>query len=188
MLIHVRRSIVCGAALALAAASPLRAQQQTQPSPMADTIPANPADVASVDAIIKSLYDVISGPAGQARDWKRFRSLFIPGARLIPTAMRPGGALARVLTPDDYATRAGASLEKSGFFEREISRHADAYGNVMQIFSTYESRRTAADPQPFARGINSIQLFNDGTRWWVETVYWDSERPNNPIPAQYLPK
>ena len=54
------------------------------------------------------------------------------------------------------------------------------------MFSTYESRRTSADPAPFARGINSIQLWFDGRRWWIVTVYWESERPNNPIPPAYL--
>ncbi|MDQ6828292.1 MAG: hypothetical protein M3081_05445 [Gemmatimonadota bacterium] len=183
MLARSRHSLGILAVL-LFAAAPLVAQVDTTTPPTAD-----PADVASVDAIIKTLYDVISGPAGQARNWNRFRSLFVPGARLIPTGLRQGGgAMARVWTPEEYATRAGANLEKNGFFEREISRHADAYGNIMQIFSTYESRRTAEDPTPFARGINSIQLLKDAGRWWVVTIYWDSERPDNPIPTQFLPR
>ena len=83
----------------------------------------------------------------------------------------------------------GASLEKTGFFEREIARKTEAYGNIMHVFSTYESRRTG-DPaeKPFARGINSIQLLKDGNRWWVVSIFWDAERPGNEIPAQYLPR
>src|SRR5207248_535793 len=147
-----------------------------------------PADVSSADAIVAALYDVISGPAGQKRNWDRFRSLFVPGARLMPSRTKPdGGAEVRVLSPDDYASMSGARLEENGFFEREISRKTDSFGNVMHVFSTYESRRTAADPKPFARGINSIQLLKDGNRWWVVTIYWDSERPGNPIPDKYLP-
>jgi hypothetical protein len=189
----VRLSMYTAALALMAVATPSRAQQPPGGArPAADTAPpppARPADVASVDAIIGSLYDVISGPAGQPRDWTRFRSLFISGARLIPTRPRPGapGATATVLTPAEYAARAAGGLEKNGFFEREISRHADTYGNIVQLFSTYESRRTAGDPQPFARGINSIQLLRDGDRWWVVTIYWDAERPDNPIPAQFLP-
>ena len=160
----------------------LRAQA-TPPAPSAQP-PANPADVASMEAIIKALYDVISGPAGQQRNWDRMRSLFIPGARLIPA----GGAAPRVLTVDDYITAAGPGLERNGFFEREVSNKVEMFGHITHTFSTYESRRTAADEKPFARGINSIQLFSDGTRWWIVTVYWDSERPNNQIPAKYLPK
>ena len=155
----------------------------------ADSAPprANPADVASVDAIITALYDVISGPAGQARDWSRFRSLFVPGARLIPT-IHPPGATPRtaVMTPEQYAERAAAGFTRNGFFEREISRTADQFGSVTQLFSTYESRRAATDAKPFARGINSIQLFNDGTRWYVVTIFWDAERSDNPIPDKYL--
>jgi heme-degrading monooxygenase HmoA len=154
-----------------------------------DSVPprANPADVASLDAIVTALYDVISGPAGQARDWIRFRSLFVPGARLIPTGRPPNGpAVTRVLTPDQYAERAGAGLTKNGFYEHEIGRTTDEFGSVTHIFSAYESKRAASDPKPFARGINSIQLFNDGTRWYVVTIFWDSERPDNPIPDKYL--
>jgi hypothetical protein len=148
---------------------------------------ANPADVASVDAIITALYDVISGPAGQERDWTRFRSLFLPGARLIPTIHPPGGGTPRtaVMTPEQYAERA-SGLARNGFFEREISRTSDQFGAVTQLFSTYESRRAATDAKPFQRGINSIQLFNDGSRWYVVTIFWDGERPDNPIPEKYL--
>lgn len=151
--------------------------------------PARPADVASLDAILAALYDVISGPAGQKRDWDRFRSLFIPGARLIPTG-GPAGQPARavVWSPDEYVQRAGANLERDGFFEREIGRSVDTFGRVTQVFSAYDSKRTPADPKPFQRGINSIQLLNDGTRWWVVSVYWDAERPDNPIPERYLRK
>jgi hypothetical protein len=57
--------------------------------------------------------------------------------------------------------------------------------NIMQAFSTYETHRDSADARPI-RGINSIQLFNDGSRWWVVGVMWDNERPDKPIPAAYL--
>lgn len=148
---------------------------------------ARPQDVASIDAIIGALYDVISGPAGQKRDWDRFRSLFAPNARLIPTGRRPDGSqVMRVLTAEEYATSVGPQLENSGFFEREIGRRADQFGGIAQVFSAYDSKRQATDSVPFARGINSIQLLNDGKRWWVVTIFWDSERPDNPIPAAYL--
>jgi hypothetical protein len=146
-------------------------------------------DVASVDAIIAALYDVISGPAGQKRDWDRFRGLFANGARLIPTGRRPDGTqVMRVLTPEDYINGAGRQLETNGFFEREIGRRTDTFGGITHVFSAYDSKRTAGDTLPFARGINSIQLMNDGKRWWVVTIFWDSERPTNPIPPEYLRK
>jgi hypothetical protein len=140
-----------------------------------------------VDAIIGALYDVISGPAGQKRDWDRFRSLFAPGARLIPTGKRPDGShVMRVVTPDEYATNAAPMLEKNGFFEREIARRTEQFGGVLHAFSTYESRHAAADSVPFSRGINSIQLVNDGRRWWVMTILWEAERADNKIPERYL--
>src|SRR5439155_24031851 len=82
----------------------------------------------------------------------------------------------------------GPGLQGNGFFEREVARKTETFGNVLHAFSTYESRRTGADAQPFARGINSIQLVNDGTRWWVMTVLWDIEREGNRIPATPQPQ
>ena len=168
--------------------------QPPRPAPAAqEAAPpaANPADVASPDAILAALYDVISGPAGQKRDWDRFRSLFTPGARLIPTGPRPGeagdGFGARVLTAEDYITRASTYLETNGFFEKEIARRTERFGNILHAFSTYESRHKADDPAPFSRGINSIQLFYDGKRWWVVTIFWQAETPETPIPKEYLP-
>lgn len=172
--------LVLGLALA---SSPLAAQAAAPPAAPAP----RPDDVKSMDAIIAALYNVISGPAGQQRDWDRMRSLFVPGARLIPAVYRPDSVpRLRQLSVEDYITLAGPSLEKNGFFETEIARQVDQYGGVVQAFSTYESRHKADDPKPFVRGINSIQLFNDGQRWWVVTVLWEGERPDNPIPEKFL--
>lgn len=186
------KQLISGAFVAAClVASPVRARgvaeaQGAAPTPAA--VPAaRPADVVSMDAILAALYDVISGPAGQRRDWDRFRSLFVPGARLIPTggpAGEPPTAL--VWSADDYIQRAAPGLELNGFFEREIGRSVDTFGRITQVFSAYDSKRSPSDAAPFQRGINSIQLLNDGTRWWIVTVFWDAERPDNPIPARYL--
>ncbi len=176
------------------AASPLTTSGAPQARGSADAKPAEaapaarPEDVKTIDSIIAAVYDVISGPAGQKRDWDRFRSLFAPGARLIPLRHLPDGKwMPAVLTPEDYITRGGPGLERDGFFETEISRTAERYDNIVQAFSTYESRRKKED-QPFARGINSFQLAYDGSRWWVVTIYWRSETPDMTIPKEYLPK
>jgi hypothetical protein len=157
-----------------------------RPAAAQESPAARAQDVESIDAIIAALYDVISGPAGQARDWPRFHSLFVPGARLIPTGVRENEVRHRVMTPAEYATSSGPVLEERGFFEREIGRRTERFGNIAHVFSTYDSKNTPDDPEPFARGINSIQLLHDGTRWWVVTIFWDSERAGNPIPPTYL--
>jgi hypothetical protein len=152
-----------------------------------DTPAPRPADVASMDAIITALYESISGPAGAPRDWARLRSLLTPDARLMPTGRRADGTGARrSWTVDEYIAAAGPGLERNGFFEREIGQRTDRFGNIAHRFSAYDSRRTANDPQPFARGINSIQLWYDGTRWWILTIFWEAESANVPIPAEYL--
>jgi len=154
------------------------------------------ADVDSIEHIVAALYDVISGPAHQPRDWNRMRSLFVPGARLIPVRLVPGTADASsgpktdvlFLTIDDYVKLAAPRMESEGFFERGIRNETDKFGNMVSVFSTYESRHALADPAPFARGINSIQLLKDGSRYWIVDVFWDSERPGSAVPPRYLPK
>ena len=149
---------------------------------------ADPKDVATLDAIMKAVYEVISGDAGQARDWARFRTLFHKDARLIPTGKSAQTQLigASGLAPDDYIKRAEPFFMKEGFYESEKARHVDLYGNIAQVFSTYEARHSKTDKTPFLRGINSFQLLNDGKRWCVITIYWQAETPENQIPKKYL--
>jgi hypothetical protein len=153
-----------------------------------NTPSANPADVASIDAIIRAAYDVISGPAGQKRDWNRERSLFYPDARLIPTA-KPGandGLAPQILDVDGFIVRVEPYFAEHGFFETEIARRTEQFGHIAHVWSTYESRHSADDPKPFMRGINSFQLFYDGNRWWIVNIFWQQESAGDPIPEEYL--
>lgn len=149
---------------------------------------ADPKDVASLDAIMKAVYEVISGDAGQKRDWDRFRTLFHKDARLIPTGKNPQTkvVVARAHTPEEYITRSEPFFMKEGFFESEKARRVDLFGNIAQVFSTYEARHARSDKTPFLRGINSFQLLNDGKRWWIVTIYWQAETPEDQIPKKYL--
>lgn len=187
----MRRLSLLTAALLATLAAGVDAQPNFNRPPSVDTVPrpaARPDDVSSPDAIIKAVYDVISGPAGQRRDWDRMRSLFVPNARLMPAVPRPGGGTGTLVwSVDDYIALSGPALERNGFFEREIKRVSESYGNIMHLFSTYESRRLATDEKPFVRGINSFQLLKDGDRWWIVSIYWQGETAAFPIPAKYLP-
>ena len=162
------------------------AQSQPQQKP-AEAPAANPADVKSIDSIVAALYEVISGPANQKRDWNRFRSLFWPGARLMPLAKPPDkpGLLVRMLTVEDYISRTEPFFAKEGFFESGLANRVDQWAHIAQVFSTYESRHAKGE-KPFARGINSIQVFNDGQRWWVLSILWENESEPNPLPEKML--
>jgi hypothetical protein len=145
-----------------------------------------PADVSSPDAIIKAMYETISGPAGP-RNWYRERSLYVEGARLIPIGKRinKDGGL-EIMSIEEWIEDAKAFLEENDFYETEIMRKMHCYGNIIQAFSTYESRNDP-DSKPIARGINSIQLLKKDGRWWIVTVMWDNESKDNPIPEEFLP-
>jgi hypothetical protein len=158
--------------------------------PFASIPAARPEDVRSTDTIIAALYDVISGDAGVKRDWNRFRSLFYPGARMIPTGKnaKTGQIGARIASPEDYIKANQAFLESEGFHEQELFRHVDSFGSMAQVFSGYQARNKLTDDKPFLRGINSIQLLNDGKRWWVMTIAWAPETAETPLPEQYLKK
>lgn len=181
-----------------------RAQGPSKPSASGEgqtpkTAAPNAADVSSVDAIIAALYDTISGPAGKERDWDRMRSLFVPGARLMPTSpVRPAGTppdapltgaeayATHVFDVEGYVERASKFFATEGFYEKEVARRTESYGHIVHAWSTYESRHKPDDPKPFARGVNSIQLMNDGKRWWVVTIFWEAETPRTPLPEKYL--
>jgi len=154
----------------------------------------NPSDVDTVDHLVASLYDVISGAAGKPRDWDRFRSLFLPDGRLgviRPETPATQDAPARkgdvvFLTPDMYVQRDDPYFKTHGFFERSIANRVEVFGNLIHVWSTYESRHAEHDSQPFARGINSLQIVSAQGRFWIASILWDEERPGLALPEKYL--
>lgn len=183
----MRRPLALAAFVLVVLAPAARAQTPAAPAPF---VPGDTTDVrfSTPDSVIANLYRVISGPAGQARDWAFFRRLFLPEASLMAVGrrVRPDGRAYVRMTPDEYVQRAGPSLEQRGFFERELHREAEQYALVYHAFSTYDSRAKADDAEPFARGINSIQLVRQHGRWWVLSVLWTDEQGSGvPIPEAY---
>ncbi|HEY0600210.1 hypothetical protein [Brevundimonas sp.] len=183
------RSMVLAAAL-LFAAGPAPAQTAPAAPPAAAPQPAaeaRPGDVASVDAIVAALYDVISGEAGEARDWARFHGLFLPGAIMGGAGRGPDGtARMRVSSPADYVTRNTPHFQANAFYEREIGRRVTRFGPLIQVLSAYEIRTARDAAEPVQRGVNAITLFDDGQRLWVTSVTWAGETAETPIPADLL--
>lgn len=141
-------------------------------------------DLTSVDEVIEALYGSISGAAGEPRQWDLFYQLLHPtAARLVSMDLGPQGeAVHRLMTPAEFVAVADGAFLADGFFERELGFRQERFGNMVHRFSAYDSKRTLSDPEPFSRGINSIQLLWSEGRWWVVTILWDRERPGNPIP------
>jgi hypothetical protein len=146
------------------------------------------SDVKSVESTIAALYEVISGEKGEARDWDRFKNLFTADAKLIPTFTNKEGSVAyRAITPAEYETSFTKNIPQRGFFEREISNITESYGNIVHVFSTYETREEK-EGKVTMRGINSIQLLKSNERFYVVNVFWSSETEKSPLPQKYLGK
>jgi len=191
----MRRIVLVLAALALAATSLAQSTAPVRPRAASSSAVGRPepasADAASPDAIVKALYEAVSHGPDAEPNWKRMRDIFLPVGMLVPPK-RPQEDIFTVLDVDSYEERtkkwmadAKTKGQPTGFYETEVARRTDCFGNVCQLFSTYASRHAPGDEKPFMRGINSIQLVKDGRRWWVASVVWDTERADNPIPAQY---
>lgn len=167
--------------MALVAVS-LPAQEHVKVEPAAPRA----EDVATIDGLMKAFYDVISGPPGQPRQWSRDRTLYIPDVRFVSVQKRKDGSIsARPISHQEFVDASNASLLRNGFYECEIHRETQQFGNIAHIFSTYESR-IQKDGPVIARGINSLELFNDGKRWWVLSVQWDEEREGVKIPEKWV--
>ncbi|HYL69647.1 MAG TPA: nuclear transport factor 2 family protein [Candidatus Limnocylindria bacterium] len=150
------------------------------------TITSRVEDVSSLDGIIKAFYEVISGPVGEPRQWSRDRTLYIPGVRFVAMSEdAKGQPVAHVTDHQQFVDSTNTQLVQKGFFEWEIHRETKRFGNIAHIFSTYESRLTKDGPV-IARGVNSIELYWDGKRWWIAGAIWDDERKDNPIPKDFL--
>ncbi|MFG6687726.1 hypothetical protein ACGK9U_14165 [Mariniflexile sp. HNIBRBA6329] len=146
-------------------------------------------NVLTINSTINTLYATISGEKGKKRDWALFKYLFHPDGKLITSGKNDESKFQiRYMKPDDYIKSSGKWIVDNGFIEKEVHRTVDAFGNIAHVFSTFESFHSKTDEEPFMRGINSIQLLNDGTRWWIVNVFWDNENRRNPIPRNYLPK
>ena len=164
------------------------AQAPERVSVVVPTIPARPGDVASIDAIIAAFYDVISGPAGEPREWGRDRSLYVAGVRFVSTGYdRADRRTVEVLDHQQFVDATDSGMVASGFYETEIHRVTHRVHDIAHVFSTYEMRRTPDGPV-FGRGVNSIELYWDGARWWIAGAVWIDEAPGHPLPADLLPR
>jgi hypothetical protein len=150
------------------------------------SIEANPADVSTIDGIVKAFYEVISGGKGVPRQWSRDRTLYTPDIRFVAMSEEGGKIRASVMSHTQYVNGTNEYFLTEGFQEREINRVVRRFGNIAQIFSIYEF--STDDGKEKGRGINSLELFWDGTRWWISAVSWDEESAGKPIPKEFLPK
>ena len=143
---------------------------------------ANSADVASIDAILKAMYEVISGPAGE-RNWNRFHSLFRPDAKMGASVQRANGTTVfRTFTPAEYQKNNAPHFQQRGFYEEELGREARQFGNLAHVQSAYQYR---FDPgaKVEKRGVNYLTLVKADGRWWITQLIWQEENGDNPIPA-----
>src|SRR5258706_6634224 len=131
-----------------------------------------PEDIATIDGIVRAFYEVISGPAGEPREWSRDRTLYVDGVRFVALEETGGKTVAHVYDHQAFADETNSLFVTQGFFESEIHRTTSTFGHLVHAMSTYESRRKADGPV-IGRGINSLQLFWDGKRWFIASAVWN---------------
>jgi hypothetical protein len=186
-------AVELGARLAAALAATAAAKRTPDfPSFATPTPEPPPGDNATLDLLLRALYEGVSHGESSEPDWHRLEPLFVPGARLMPPR-HPGDASWKALSFDEFreAVRAGIATRRqdgkpTGFFEREIGRETNAYGDLTTVLSAYEARFRRDDEKPFLRGVNAIQIVAEGNRWAILSLAWDTEGPDNPIPERLL--
>jgi hypothetical protein len=141
------------------------------------------ADVASLEAIVGTVYQLISGRANEPRDWGRLRTLYSPGARLMPVRIVEGEAIIDMLDVDTYESTRKPIFAAADFYEVETGHRIERFGDVAHVWSAYEARRSA-DAAPFMRGINSFQLVHRESRWWILSVLWQNEQDGLMVPTE----
>ena len=149
-------------------------------------IEADPKDVSTIDGIIKAFYETISGGKDVPRQWSRDKTLYTPDIRFVGMSEQDGKIRASVMNHTNYVNGTNEFFVAEGFTEREINRVVRKFGNIAHVFCAYEF--STEDKKEKGRGVNSIELFWDGIRWWISAGSWDEERAGNPIPKEFLPK
>lgn len=169
----MRNTIVMLCAAALASAASARAE------------PAQ--DRATPESVVAASYRAISGPAGAKRDFARLEAISTPDVRFVMVTRQPGGGTAiRAMTMAEFEKAYAEVVGDSAFYETGTHSQSEGFGDVVTVLSTYESR-DAPDAKPFTRGLNSYQLVKGADGWRIQTIFWEDEAPEAPLPAKYLP-
>jgi len=143
-------------------------------------------NVSTLDGIMKAYYDVVTVKKGEKPVYQRDSSLHIPDPRCgMVRTKKDGSKVFDYMTLKEFHKRSDEFLTSEGFVEKEIGRKVEQFGNIYHVWSTYESRNTPDGPV-IERGINSIEMYNDGKRFWIIAWYFDEESKTNPIPKKYL--
>jgi hypothetical protein len=149
----------------------------------ATAVPACPS-TATLDQLISAIDAAVSGPADKDRTC--FRALFLPDARLIPIRIAADGIANPVVLNVDGWISAVAKRGSQVLTERQIKVKTESWAHLAHLWSTYTTSIGSED-KPADRGINSIQAVFDGKQWHVIEIVWQAEKPEDPVPAKYLP-
>jgi|AntRauTorcE11898_2_1112593.scaffolds.fasta_scaffold14681_1 hypothetical protein len=146
------------------------------------------SNVSSIDSIVTSIYQVISGDKGEERNWDLHKTIFHPEARIISNYVDEEGKYQiSFFTVDEYMNQFRDYFKENNTYEKDVNRVIEIFGNMAHVFSTFESYRNAEDSTPYKLGTASIQLYNDGDRWYVLNMYYKNESENDKVPNKYIP-
>jgi len=136
----------------------------------------------TIDEVIREMYDVVSFEPGQRPDWRREDAIFAPGARVV--RVNDSGVFEFDMA--SFARNFDAMIDSGelpSFWEGEIWRRTDLFGDMAHVLSAYESRHSR-DGAFINRGVNSIQLFQRDGSWWISAMIWRRDGAVVRIPAE----
>ncbi|MCB9192126.1 MAG: hypothetical protein H6602_10715 [Flavobacteriales bacterium] len=140
-----------------------------------------PEHTKTIDGIVNKGLEIISGEKGKVRDWDVFRNLFTPNATFAFVEQDTlGTGRYRSFSLEEFVRIGRRGYENNGFLEYELKKTVDEYNGIAHVFQGYYAKGHREE-----KGINSYQLYYDGTRWWITSILWASDENGVPIPAAY---
>ena len=138
---------------------------------------------ATPEQAVATLWRSLSHAAGQAGDEAALRAILHPDAMVYGARYRDGVAALSVARGSDFAAGIGRAAEK-GFYECEVAREVRQYDRFATVYSVVESRNERNAHQASFTGVNSIQLYRADDGWRIIGLYYQVERPGQPVSLQ----
>lgn len=130
---------------------------------------------------VSALWAALSHAPGASADIVALRRLLHEDAVVFGAQSRDGAPHLRRTLAEDFLA-ANARVSGKGFHECEVSRSLQVYDRFAVAYSVVESRADKTAAHPDFVGVNSVQLYRDGSQWKLLSLYYHVETQGSPVP------